>query len=244
MNYKFLLAYLACSSLFMQLSSLEAQTTPVFDVEQAKQEITIRLAQELVGQPHEVPILILVGGYPGAGKTTLIKALSSEHDIAVISWNAIRQAQIDMQIRGSPFDGEILDAVHENLLEIALRRHLNLVIDANAHARNIKNAEAFLKTEQDGAYYKVVKICLNPPLETLFKRLRAREQQEGIHQGTESDLVRDLNSSGKKIDLNEYALVINSEEVDFETEWEIVNSFLKPYLANQNESSPVFSSQN
>ncbi len=234
MTHKSLLTYLACSVLFMQISSLEAHTLPSFDVEQAKQEITFQLAQELMGQPHEKPILILVGGYPGAGKTTLIRALLDEYDIAVISWNAIRQAQIDMQIRGSSFDGEILDAVHENLLRSALQRHLNVIIDANAHARNIRNTEAFLNTQQNGSRYKVVKICLNPPLETLFNRLRARKRQEGIHQGTESDLLRDLNSSGKKIDLNDYTLVINSDAVAFETELDIVSSFLRPYLAHQN----------
>ncbi len=62
-----------------------------FDVEQVKNEIFVELAKDLKGNSKDQPTLILVGGYPGAGKTTLINALARSQDIAVISWNAIRQ---------------------------------------------------------------------------------------------------------------------------------------------------------
>ncbi len=207
------------------VASTYVQTT--FDVEQVKQEVTIELAQELKGSPHARPFLLLIGGFPGSGKTTLIKALSETHDFAIIAWNAMRQSLLNRKIYGSPFDGEILETVHKNLFRLCLQRHVNVVIDTNSYARNIREFEKFLREEEEGQIYKVVKICLNPPVETLFRRLRAREHKEGVHQGKESDLLRDLNSSRKKIDFNDYALIINTEEVPFQTELEMVNSYLE-----------------
>lgn len=233
MKYKSLLAGLVFSVLCMKSSMARADTFPVFDVEQTKKEITLQLSKNLAGSPHAQPIILLVGGFPGSGKTTLINALSEKHDITVISWNAIRQALLDRRLQGSPYDGEIIDSVHQNLLRLCMQRHINVVIDANAHARTIREIESFLEKEQNGQAYTVVKICLNPPIETNFSRIRARQQIEGIHQGTETDLQRDLNSSKKKIDLNAYALVINTAEISFETELNVVNAFLEPYLLNR-----------
>jgi predicted kinase len=216
---------------YVRVGSAQAPVVSHFDVEQIKKEITLQLAQDLsLGQSHTRPLLILIGGFPGAGKTTLIQAIADDHDVTVISWNAIRQALLDRRLKGSPFDWEIIKDVYQNLLKICLQNRVHVAIDANAYAQNIRRIESFIASEQYEQIYKIVKICLNPPTETLFKRIRARMQKEGIHQGTEGDLRRDLDSPAKKIDLNEYALILNTEEISFETEREIINLFLEGYL--------------
>jgi hypothetical protein len=101
-----------------------------------------------------------------------------------------------------------------------------VAIDANAHTRNIRTIEEFIAQEEQGELYTIVKICLNPPVDTLFSRVSAREQKPGIHQGTESDLTRDLNSSKKKIHLEEYGLIINTKEVPLEEEVKMVSDYL------------------
>lgn len=204
-----------------------------FDVEKVKQEITVELANGLTGGFNDHPVLILIGGYPGAGKTTLIHALTQVYDFDVISWNAIRQALLDRKLQGSPYDGEIIHDVNRKLLYHCLQRHSNVVIDANAYAKNIKRFEQLLHEMSFQDQYRVVKICLNPPFDVLLSRIRARISQEGVHQGTESDLIRDVHSEYKKMDLNDYSLIIkNDEEISFETERNIVLSFLQPYFSS------------
>lgn len=207
---------------------------PTVDIEEVKREITLELSRGFNGTSHEQPIVLLVGGYPGAGKTTLLNALSHTHDLVIISWNAVRQALLDRGLRGSPFDWEIIEGVYQNLLKMCMQRHLNVAIDANAHAKNIREIESFLHKEPDAEVYRIVKLCLNPSVETLFARIRSRIQRADLHQGTESDLERDLKSSKKKIDFNDYALVVNTEVISLETELNIIHAFLEPYHFKRN----------
>ena len=182
-----------------------------FDIEQVKSEIFIQLSKDLKGHPKNKPILILIGGYPGAGKTTLINALVQTHDIDVISWNSIRQALLDRDLKGSPYDWEIIESVNQNLFKTCLKHNVNIVIDANAYAKNIKLFEDLLEKEHSQDRYRIIKICLNPPLEILLSRIKAREQKESVHQGTEVDLIRDFNSENKKINMTDYSLIIKNE---------------------------------
>ena len=205
-----------------------------FDVEQIKNEIVLELSKNIrAGSTHN-PVLILIGGYPGAGKTTLIRALVQKYNIATISWDAIRQALLDRKVKGSPYDWEIIEAVNANLFRMCLQNNANIVIDANAYAKNIEFFERLLEAEQAKERYHVIKICLNTPYETLLRRVRDRKQLEDVHQGTEADLIKNFNAEYKKIDLNDYSLVIKNDEViSFETELNIVNSLLESYFDQQ-----------
>jgi predicted kinase len=209
-------------------------TIHAFDVEQVKNEISIQLSQDLKASSKNDPILLLIGGYPGAGKTTLINALLQIYDIDVISWNSIRQALLDRQLKGSAHDWEIIEAVNHNLFKLCLKRNANIVIDVNAYTNNIKFFEHLLETEDCQNNYRIIKICLNHSSEILLSRVRAREHKETIHQGTETDLLRDLNSQHKKINLNDYSLIIkNDETISFDIELNIVKSFLNTYFDEQ-----------
>jgi deoxyadenosine/deoxycytidine kinase len=211
-----------------------APSLQAFDIDQVKHEITQELSSKLKGNPQDKPILLLIGGYPGAGKTTLIQALSEKHGFAVISFNDIRQSLVDRKIRGvkgSPYDWEIIVAVNRNLFRMCFEHRLHVAIDTNAHVNNIQLFEELLEEEHYRDTYQIVKICLNPPPDVLFSRIRARVQKEGVHQGTEEDLFNDLNSVNKKIRVDDYSLIIkNDATIPFEMELEIMNAFLKPYL--------------
>ncbi len=113
-------------ALLFLMTSLRAEV----DLSLLKTEITNELFKKIKGSPQVKPILLLVGGYPGSGKTTLIQALSDAHEITVIAWNDVRQALLDRKLRGSSFDFEVIEAVHENLLHFCLEHRLDVIIDS------------------------------------------------------------------------------------------------------------------
>ena len=113
-------------------------------------------------------------------------------------------------------------------------RRINVAIDTNAYSKNMKSIESFVKKEEIGQCYKVIKICLNPPTESRFKRVRDRGSRKNNYKITNhSDLSAFLSDSKKKslkkkIDFNDYALILNNDEISFDTELKIVNAFLEP----------------
>jgi cytidylate kinase len=99
-------------------------------------------------------------------------------------------------------------------------------MDTNAHAERIREIEQILQQEEADQIYRVLKICLNPPYETLLARIRAREQIPGVHQGTETDLLESyFSTSAKKINPNDYDIVIDSSEMTLEEEWLLLADF-------------------
>ncbi len=194
-----------------------------------KQEITEMLSPKISGESHERPLLILIGGFPGSGKTTLINAIHNSYGSAVISLDAIRQIFLD---KNTPFVWEIVRDVSQNLLSKGLQNRLNLIIDSNAHSERIKFIEAILHEEQVDQIYQVIKICLTPSYETLLKRVQAREQKAGVHQGTIQNLQNSM--AAFHFDPKDYDLVIDTEALSFEQEWEIVDAFLRPYFDTSN----------
>jgi predicted kinase len=203
-----------------------------FDLERVKWEITEQLSRELGGCcSRNKPILLLIGGFPGAGKTTLIRALCQADDFAVIAWNDIRQALLDRHLLDSLHVPEIIWTVNHALFRTCLERRVNIIIDANAHCTNIKLFEDLLEAERFSHIYQVVKICLNPPLHTLLDRVSARVQIEGVHQGTVADVLKDTTASFKQLNKDDYSLIIKNDGlVPFETELCVVTAFLRPFL--------------
>lgn len=198
-----------------------------FNVEAVAKEITEELAQKLQGNPTASPFVLLVGGYPGAGKTALIQAIAQSHNVAIVSLNDVRQCLLDRKTRGSLLDWDVIQKVYQNLLTISLEKGFNVAIDTNAHSQKMGEVESFLQQDPHGRNYKVVKILLHPSTETLFSRIRARVQMEGVHQGTEHDLKRDLATPFKRIDPSQYDLVIDTEKTSFAEELAQVDELLK-----------------
>lgn len=198
-------------------------------------KISYPLSKPLRGSSQSKPVLILIGGYVCSGKTTLSHAIKETYGMTIFSLNAIRQAMLDegIDIRSNKREERnILFDVYPRLLAPCIANFQHIVIDANANRQGIEDALRFLNENTGGAKYTVIKIHLLASEKELYKRVNARIQRAGLHQGTEADLEYELHTPAKVIYPEDYDLIIDTENTSFEDEMQIVHSFLHPYLDN------------
>jgi predicted kinase len=220
----------------LSFSALCAQLETSPSIDKVKEKIITSLSQTLIGHSQPQPVLILIGGYVGSGKTTLSSALQKKYHATVFSLNAIRQAMLDegIDIRSNKEEERnILFELYPRLLAPCIANHQHIIIDANAHRQGIQDALRFLEKHPGGKAYRVVKIHLTLPQEELYQRVRSRIQEAHLHQGTEKDLDRELHTEAKAIHSEDYDLTIDTKNTSLEDEIKRVDDFLKPYFENQ-----------
>ena len=220
------LVFLLC----LNLSPTCVQSVDSVRIKEVQENIIATLSPALEGSFQPQPFLILIGGYVSSGKTTLSNAIQGKYGITLFSLNSIRQAMLDegIDIRSNrQEERNILFEVYPRLLAPCVANHQHIVIDANANRQGIEDALRFFRENAGGSEYKVIKIHLTASEQELYKRVRARVQQEGLHQGTEADLYYELHTPAKAIYPEDYDLVIDTENTSFEDEMEIVHSFLQ-----------------
>lgn len=202
-------------------------------VDKVKEKIIASLSQTLTGSSQSQPLLILIGGYVCSGKTTLSKAIEEKYGMTVFSLNSIRQAMLNegCDIRSNKQEErKILFEVYPRLLAPCIANQQHIVIDANANRQGIQDALRFLQENTGGHTYRVAKIHLRASEEELYKRVRDRIQQAGLHQGTEADLNHELHTPARAIHPEDYNLIIDTENTSFEEEIRSIDDFLRKLL--------------
>lgn len=221
---------------FLEINSINAQSQNQSRIEEVKGNIITSLSSTLKNSSHSQPILILIGGYVGSGKTTLSNSLRENYGMTVFSLNAIRQAMLDEGIdirKNKQEERAILFDAYPKLLGPCITNLQDIVIDANANRQGIQEAFKFLQMTPGGDRYRVIKIHLKASEQELERRVQARIQQVGMHQGTKDDLDYELRTPTKAIFPDDYDLVIDTENTPLEEELFIVHRFLQPYFENR-----------
>lgn len=193
------------------------------DKARISQEITQQLSKNLNGLSKEHPLLILLGGFQGSGKSTIAESLQKTHQITVIPTDAIRYELLQRHIIGDLF-AEMVSSISKILLLKGLENRFHIVIDANAHEKRIREITDLMK---DYPKYKLLKIYLRTSEAKLFERIASRSQIEGRYQGQPDDLKGSLKSV--KMNLTDYDLVLDTDNQKIEQELITINSFLAPY---------------
>ena len=163
---------------------------------------------------HEAPILLIMAGYQGSGKTTALKALQKELGFIVTSPDEIRHILFSRNI---PFTDEFVKTVnetHATLIKKVVRLGFSFAIDSIMTPKRI---EWLLKCiEEEGiTNYRIVKVLLDAPMDTLIERVKNRPQAEGIYKGTVEELEASIKEHGE-LDPSAYDLVINTNKTDQE----------------------------
>ncbi|MBS0647736.1 MAG: ATP-binding protein [Verrucomicrobia bacterium] len=187
------------------------------------QEIIEKLTHNLNHPPQERPLLILLGGFQGSGKSTVAQALEKAHQYTVISTDAIRHELLQKNITGDLF-AKMVSSISKIILMKVLDQRLNLIVDANAHEKRIREVTDLM---QHYPSYRVVKIYLQTSEKVLFERLASRPQVPGHYQGQPGDLQGSLQSS--KMNTADYDLVLQTDNLTIEQELTSINSLLASY---------------
>jgi len=182
------------------------------EAERLSQEIIDSL--ELPNRLSSKPIVLMIGGFQGSGKTTVINSLKDDFGLVVVSLDEIRQKMFD---KGFDFDEkfrEIVKVTGMKLLKYLFQRGYSVAWDTNVTPVRIKEVEELLESE-NLINYDLVKIYFETSKKELIKRLNNRSEVSGRYKGTVNELEESIKKDGK-VDKSIYDLVINTERLDIQ----------------------------
>lgn len=191
-----------------------------------EQEITRELENKLKAKAQELPVLILVGGFQGSGKSSLITRIKEIYDANVISNDSIRQSLFNKGMKVTPEFSKYVINIYSNLVKKSLSIKSNTLIDANSHSKRIVEMEKLFK--ENNSDYSIIKIFLSASEATLRNRVRTRKPLIDCYQGTESDLEASLSST--KVNFEDYDLIVDTDKLNKSNVFKQVNDFISPYF--------------
>jgi predicted kinase len=171
------------------------------------------------------PIVLMIGGFQGSGKTTAINNLKDDLGLVVVSMDEIRQRLFDKKYLFSNKFIEIVKVATMKILENILQMGYSVVWDTNVTSSRIKQVEKILESENLNNY-RLVKIYFETSKKELIERLVKREDVKSSYKGTVEELQESMKKEGK-IDKNIYDMVINTEKLDAKAVAEVIRKKVK-----------------
>ena len=138
--------------------------------------------------------LVLVGGLPGTGKTTLAEAIGARRGLTVLRSDVVRKEMAGLEpttpapaaFQAGLYEPSVTDAVYGELLEqsgIMLRMGESVIIDAswtsNAHRELARQIASSNRAQ-------IVELQCEIDAETAVARLQARAEQDGGHDASDA----------------------------------------------------------
>jgi len=153
------------------------------------------------------PILLLLGGFQGSGKTTTVELIRKNIDLLIISPDEIRY---QLFAKKMPFGEKFVNTVEETrnkLLKEAIKTKRDIVIDQRVTPPRILAAKEIIKNSD----YQLKIVFLKTPEEVLINRVTNRAEIQGKYKGTVDELKACLQED-RKLDLSLYDFVIDSNK--------------------------------
>jgi cytidylate kinase len=169
------------------------------------------------GNARKLSVVLMFGGFQGAGKTTVLDLLIKHEGLLVIPTDKIRGELIDF--RGfKPYDerfDSIVDRIVETLQKMALDQGYFLARDRHYYPPTIKETREFLAKNYPN--YQSLAVLFQASQDLLIKRVAARSPVPGIYHAGVEDVKRAIEKQGIP-DPSSYDLVLDSEVLNPEEE--------------------------
>ena len=131
------------------------------------------------------PVLLLVGGFQGSGKTTVLELLQSDPGMIVISSDEIRHNLFSQE---HPFSDDFVRLVNATKFELMIRAtetgHI-IAVDQGLTPDRVTIAKKMLEPDSK---YSVLSIFLSAPKDVLTERVSERRQLAGRYRGKVEEL--------------------------------------------------------
>jgi len=173
------------------------------------------------------PIVLLLGGFQGSGKTTVINKLKDDLGLVVVSEDEIRQRLLDKKYSFSEKFRQIVKATSSKILKNIFKMGYSVALDVNATPARIKKVEKLLESE-DLSNYCLITAYLQTSKEGLVRRLNLREDVRERYKGTANELEASIRKYGE-IDKSVYDVVINTEKLDAQAAAEVIRNRVKSF---------------
>jgi len=129
------------------------------------------------------PMVLLLGGFQGSGKTTVVNSLKNDLGSVVVSGDEIRQRLFDKKYLLSEKFRQIVKATYSKMFKNLFKAGYSVVSDLNATPDRIKRVKKFLKDENLNNY-NLLTVYLQTSKKELVRRLNSRKNVSSRYKGT------------------------------------------------------------
>lgn len=163
---------------------------------------------------QDLPLLILVHGPPGSGKTTIAEALATKLGLALFAKDEIKEELYESLGAVDPDASRRLGAAVYPILILIARQELlvgrSLVLEANFAAGEAEPAFATLPP------HRLIQVHCAAPEEVIMERYLARDRHPGHYDRVRAEEVRTAVSSGRH-----GPLALEGELIELDTTHEV-----------------------
>ncbi len=179
---------------------------------------------------HDRKTIHLFGGWQGSGKTTLIRKLTKDSPLTVISTDRIRSVLIKQNGFAPNLLNSYVQKIEEQLLLKACRFNHDVAVDANAHEKRLRRIHSLFREHELYCTHSLTSILLRADNQTLQSRIKSRQNNPFHYTGTLNELrgSQELN----RINEVDYDCVIDTSQKTPDIVHELVRDFLRQKRIN------------
>lgn len=163
-----------------------------------------RLVESLGQLPEAVaqPVLIVVSGLPGTGKTYFCGKLAEKLPFAILESDALRKVLFSPPGYSPKESSRLFLAVHR-LIERLLKRGISLILDATNLSERHRE---YLYNIADRLDIKLVMVRVEAPPQVVRERLESRPEDSGNKSDADWAIYQKMRSLTQKISRQHYAV--------------------------------------